>query len=150
MRVLAVIVTVVLALGLAACGGGVEVGVVVGPPPPPDFEIGVLLDGSPLPGVDVFPGDVQTLYVAVGQDFELHSSGPVDWTVVAGGNTIPGSGGTIFYGGAALQETRVSAFQFDANASAPAPLTASVSMRIYATSLDDSSQVAVFDLVITN
>jgi hypothetical protein len=144
-RPLAGLSAALLAMSLSACGGSVDV---VFGYPQADFDIGVLLDGTPLTGVDVFPGDMQTLYVAVGQRFELDSSGPVDWAVVAGGTTIPGSGGIILYRGAALQETLVTSFQFVADVSASAPLPTPVRMTIYATSLFDPNQVAVFDLVI--
>lgn len=130
---------------LSGCGGGGSDN-----PPPPNFDIGVLLNGHPVTGVDVFPGDEQTLYVTAGQTFELDSSGPVSWTLVVAGSTIAGAGNTISYGGATLQEILTTASQFAAITSEDAPLPAPVPITLYATSLDDSSQVARFNIVITN
>jgi hypothetical protein len=130
-------------LALTGCGGG-------GDDPQPAFEVGALVNGHPQANIDVLPGEQQTVYVIVGDDFELDSSGPVQWTVVVGGNTIDGTGNTIFYGGATIQETLTTTAQFAATTSSATALSADVPITLYATSLDDPGQVARIDVVITN
>ena len=80
---------IIACLVLAGCGGGDYY------PPPPAFEIGALVDGQPVAGVDVLPGTTQAVYIPVGASFDLHSSGPVAWTVIVAGSAIPGVGNTI-------------------------------------------------------
>jgi hypothetical protein len=133
------------ALLLSGCGGGVDYAL-----PPPAFDIGALVAGRPVAGVDVTPGFEQTIYLAIGQSFELDSTAPVAWTVEIGGTTIAGSGNTIFYGGATIQETLMTTIQFAANTSSAAALATPVPITILATSLDDPSQVARIDLILTN
>ena len=135
------------ALVLSGCGGGGGGDYV---PPPPAFDIGILVAGQPIFGVDVLPGYQQTIYLAVGQTFELDSSGPVAWAVVVGGSAVPESGATIDYGGARIQEVLTTTAQFAANTGAFAPLAAPVLVTLYATSLLDASQVATIDLILTN
>lgn len=119
-------------------------------PPPPAFDIGVLVAGQPLAGVGVLPGYQQTIYLAVGQTFELDSTGPVAWTVVVGGASVPESGATIDYGGATIQEVLTTTTHFAANTWAFASLVAPVQVTLYATSLLDASQVATINLILTN
>lgn len=133
-------------LVLSGCGGGGE----DDPGQPAAFDVGALVDGQPVRGIDVFPGEEQTLYVSAGQTFELDSSGPVDWTVVIGGQTIAGSGNTIDYAGATIQETLTTATRFAASTFADDPLAAPVQVILYATSRDDPDQTARINVVITN
>jgi hypothetical protein len=131
-------------LALGGCGGGSVA--LAGP----DFDIGAQIDGHPLAGFDVFPGEVQTLYVPVGSSFELDASGPVDWTVVAGGTVVPGAGITFYYAGVTLQEILVTRSQFVIGTASAGPLPASVPMTLYATSRYDGQQVATIQVVVTN
>lgn len=155
MRQLHLCLTAVLAAGamLTACGGGVDVGIEVTPPPPQaDFDIGAKLNGQWLHGIDVYPDDEQTIQVQVGDILELDSSGPVAWETVAGNTAgIPTQVGTIvLYGGAAFTETVSSSGQLVFAISSAQPLVAPVPLTIYATSLDDAYQTARIDLVVTN
>jgi len=131
-------------LALSGCGGGGD------ERPLPAFEIGALVNGQPVAGVDLLPGMRQTIVIAAGQSFELDSTHPVSWTVSTGGSVIPGVGNTISSGGLTLQETLTTNFQFAANTFATSPLPASFQISIAATSLDDPNQVAIVDVVLTN
>ena len=146
-RVYAGALLVSAAVALSGCGGGGGGDYV---PPPPAFDIGVLVAGQPLAGVGVLPGYQQTIYLAVGQTFELDSTGPVAWTVVIGGASVPESGATIDYGGATIQEVLTTTTHFAANTWAFAPLVAPVQVTLYATSLLDASQVATINFILTN
>lgn len=139
-------------LFVAGCGGGVDVAVEVPPPPPSAaFDIGATLDGQRLAGVDVFPGDDQTIQVQTGDVLELDSSGPVSWEMVAG--TAAGiptqSGATLLFGGVAFTETVSTPGQLTLAISASQPLVAPVPITVYATSLDDAYQTARIDIVVT-
>lgn len=145
----------VLAAGLllSACGGGVEVGVEIPPPPPSAaFDLGAKLNGRWLTNVDVFPDEEQTIQVRVGDVLELDASGPVSWEIVAGTTAgIPTqAGATVLYGGAAFTETVSTTDQLVFAISSAQPLVAPVPLTIYATSLDDAYQTARIDLVVTN
>ncbi len=154
MRYLGTSLTCVLiaSLFVTGCGGGVDVGVVVSPPPTAAFDVGAQLNGHPLAGVDVFPDEQQTIQVVVGDTLELDSSGPVSWETVAG--TAAGiptqTGGTLLFEGVAFTEVVSTPGQLTLAISANQPLAAPVSMTVYATSLDDASQTATFDIVVTN
>jgi len=136
-----------VALILSGCGGGGESGFV---PPPPAFDIGVRVSGQPLVGVTVLPGDTVTVSFAVGQSFELQSTGPVVWSVLVGGVSVPESGATITYGGATIQEVLTTSTQFAAHTGAFAPLIAPVQLTVHATSLIDGNQVATVNLILNN
>jgi len=155
MRKLNLSLIAVLAAGavLTACGGGVDVGIEIPPPPPQaNFDIGAKLNGQWLHGIDVYPDDEQTIQVQVGDVLELDSSGPVAWETVAGNSAgIPTqAGATVLYGGAAFTETVSSPGQLVLAISSAQPLVAPVPLTIYATSLDDAYQTARIDLVVTN
>lgn len=154
MRKLSLTLVAVVTSGLlmTACGGGVEVGVEIPPPPNADFDIGAKLNGQRLHGVDVFPDDEQTIQVQVGDVLELDSSGPVYWETVAGNSAgIPTQAGTtVLYGGAAFTEAVSTRDQLVFTISSAQPLVAPVQMTIYATSLHDAYQTARIDLVVTN
>lgn len=154
MRKLSLSLLAVVASGflLTACGGGVDVGIEIPPPPSADFDVGAKLNGQWLHGVDVFPDDEQTIQVQVGDVLELDSSGPVSWETVAGNSAgIPTQAGTtVLYGGAAFTETVSTSGQLVFAISSAQPLVAPVQMTIYATSLHDAYQTARIDLVVTN
>lgn len=136
------------ALLLSGCGGGGDGGVYS--PPPAAFNVGVLVAGQLVGGGGVLPGYQQTIYLAVGQTFELDSTGPVAWTVVVGGSAVPESGATINYGGATIQELLTTTTHFAANTWAFAPLLVTIPVTLYATSLVDASQIATINLILTN
>jgi hypothetical protein len=131
---------------LTGCGGGGEAEVSSGP----EFEIGALVGNRPVAGVDVLPGERQTIYVAVGLPIELDSTGPVDWSVFVGGSAVPPSGSTIYYGGATIDELTTTRTRFAIGTSSVAPLQVSIPITVYATSLVDRGQVAQIDIVLTN
>jgi len=137
-------------LFLTGCGGGVEVGIDVSPPPSAAFDLGAKLDGQPLAGIDVFPGDEQTIQVQTGDVLELDTSGPVSWETVAGSTAgIPTqTGATVIYQGVAFTETVSTPGQLVLAISASQPLVAPVQMTVYATSLDDAFQTARVDIVV--
>jgi hypothetical protein len=140
-------------LFIAGCGGGVEVGVVVPPPDnPPDFDVIALIDGQRVSGVDVFPGESQTISVVAGDSFELDSSGPVFWDVSAGGSTAVAAlaGSTFVYQGAALNETSVGDSHLVIGTSSSAAPGSSIPIDITVTSKNDSSQVATITLLVTD
>ena len=135
---------------VSGCGGGAEVDVTI--PPPAAFDLGVKVNGQPLAGVDVFPDDEQTVQVHVGDTVEIDSSGGVGWETAAGASAgVPTeTGGTYLYGGAALTETVSTPGELVLAVSAQQPLNVPAAIAIYATSLDDSTQTARVDLVVTN
>jgi hypothetical protein len=145
-------------LVLSGCGGGsVDVGVVVAPPPPPPpaFDLIMFANGVQLPGVELFPGEEQTVYLPVGQTFLLDSSGPAVWSASVAGSAVPlpGVNGTISYGGATILQTKITNFQFGASTYRTNPLLllpAPVPTVFFATSLNDPHQVARLNIVLTN
>lgn len=144
-----------LVAGLLAtgCGGGVEVGVVVPPPDNgPDFDIVAMIDGQRLSGVDVFPGEAQTISVVAGDSFELDSSGPVFWDLSAGNSSdVPASAGSTFiYQGAALNETSVGDSHLVLAVSSSAAAGSSVPITVTVTSKFDQSQFATITLLVNN
>ena len=94
---------------LAGCGGGGYIegeivgDVVVQPPPvivvqPAAFSMTLRVNGSTIPGVNLLPGLEQDVDIPVGNNFELTASGPVAWTVVAGGRIVDAPVGTSTVG----------------------------------------------------
>lgn len=134
-----------IVLALSGCGGGGEDKI-----PFPAFEIGALVNGQPVAGVDVLPGMRQTIFIVAGQSFELDATHPVAWTVSVGGSVIPGSGNTISSGGITIHESLITDFQFAATTFATSPLPASLQITLDATSLEDPRQVATVDVVVRN
>ena len=144
------------ALLLAGCGGGgtgssVSVAVAVAPPPVA-FDVIMYANGVQVAGVEVLPGEEQTVYLPAGQSFVLDSSDPVAWSLVVGGVAVPGSGNTIHYAGATVVQTRTTDFQFAAKTylTTPAPLQTPVGLVLYATALAAPRQVAKIIVVLTN
>jgi hypothetical protein len=154
---------------LTACGGGVDVGVggvLVGTNGVisanlqvpvnfveviDDFDVIMLANGKQVPGVQVYPGETQTVYLPVGQTFLLDSSGPVSWQVqVAGSSPILGSGNTISYGGATVSETLRTNRQLAGSTFASGLLVAQVPITYVATSVLHAEQVASITIVLTN
>ena len=138
---------------VSGCGGGVDVAVVVPPPPSTAaFDLGAKLNGRPLVNVDVFPDDEQTIQVRAGDTLEIDSSGSVSWETVAGSSAgIPTqSGGTLLFEGVAFTETLSTSDQLVLAISAGQTLFTPVQVTLYATSLDDYTQTARIDIVVTN
>lgn len=140
-------------LFLAGCGGGVDVAVTVPPPDRgPDFDLIALIDGHRLAGVDVFPGDEQTISVVAGDAFELDSSGPVYWDLSAGGSAAveASAGSTFIYQGASLTETSVGDGHLVLAVDSTAPAGSSIPITIIVTSQTDAGQVATVNLLVSN
>jgi hypothetical protein len=141
-------------LVLSGCGGGSVDVVVDASPPPPAFDLIMFANGVQLPGVELFPGEEQTVYLPVGQTFLLDSSGPVVWSAAVAGSAVilPGVGGTIMYGGATIMQKETTNFQLRAStfftnfAQLPVP----VPTVFFATSLSDPHQVAKINIILTN
>ncbi len=131
------------------CGGGVAL-VISDSSPRVDFDIVAAVDGRVVPGLQVFPGQAQTLVIRAGQSFVLDSNNPVVYSLVVGGSPIIGSGNLILFGGVSIQETRLTRLQYGASTSAGGFLPAPVPITVYATSVYDTNQVARVDIVITN
>jgi hypothetical protein len=138
---------------VTGCGGGVEVGVVVPPPDNgPDFDVIAMIDGQRLSGVDVFPGEAQTISVVAGDSFELDSSGPVFWDLSAGNSSdVPASAGSTFiYQGAALNETSVGDSHLVLAVNSSAAPGSSIPITVTVTSKFDHSQFATINLLVSN
>lgn len=154
---------------LTACGGGVDVGVGIGvgsnaqisaninipidfvEPYQDDFDLILFANSREVPGVQVYPGESQTVYLPVGQTFLIDSNGPVTWQVqVAGSAPIVGSGNTISYGGAVVSETRRTNTQIGGSTFANGPLLTQVAVTYIATSVYHADQVASITIVLTN
>ena len=135
--------SIVAALSLAACGGGYDT-------PAVTFDIGVLINGTALSGVQFVPGTTQTVTIQVGQSIELDANQPVNWTLNVAGSTVTGSGTTVIYGGATITQTAVSPSRIAIDTSASAPLAQPISITLVATSAYDSSLVTTVNVVITN
>ena len=137
---------------LAGCGGGVDVTVTVPPDRGPDFDLIALIDGHRLSGVDVFPGDAQTISVVAGDAFELDSSGPVFWDLSAGGSaSVEASAGSTFLSqGASLNETAVGDGHLVLAVDSTAPAGSSIPITITVTSKFDPGQIATVNLLVNN
>jgi hypothetical protein len=130
---------------LTGCGGGAVVEVA------PAFDLIMSANGQPVSGVNVFPDQQQDVYLRAGSNFELAASGPVAWTVVTGGQIVnPPVNGTLVYAGINLTPTRITNARFAANTVAAGLLPNPVVVSFIATSLDDPSQVAQINIVLTN
>lgn len=149
----------VVALGAAAsltgCGGGavIEGEVVVEQPvivvQPAAFSITLRVNGQSIPNVNLLPGQEQDIDIPVGNNFELTTSGPVAWTVVAGGKIVDAPVGTaILYGGASISPAVINNARYAANTRAisAAPFPAVVSL--IATSLVDRRQEAQINIAL--
>ncbi len=140
-------------LFVAGCGGGVDVGVVVPPADNgPDFDVVAMIDGQRLSGVDVFPGEAQTISVVAGDSFELDSSGPVFWDLSAANSSevAASPGSTFIYQGAALTETSVGDSHLVLAVSSSAAAGSSIPISVTVTSTNDPSQFATINLLVSN
>ena len=138
---------------LTGCGGGsvdVSVGATVGPVYTPAFDIGALVNGQPVPGFDVQPGDTQTVNLYVGDSFELDSNAGVFWTVYVNGVAVPTVNNAVVVGNATITESVVSNSQFSGYVTSQGTLSAPVQLTLIATSVLDGSQTAQINFVISN
>ena len=142
LRAGAVIAALAAALSLTGCGGGGSDAVA--------FDIGVVVGGQTLSGVQVASGSSQTISIVAGQSIELDASEPVVWTLEVGGSAVTGSGTTVYYGGATITQTVVSDSRIIVDTSATYPLAAAVPITFVATSTLDSALVATVNVWITN
>jgi hypothetical protein len=134
---------------LSGCGGGVVVEGDVVVPPPAAFDVIMFANGQQVPAVRVLPGREQDVYLPAGNNFEFATSGPVAWTVVTGNTVVnPPVGGTLVYAGINLTPTRITNARYAANTAA-AGLVNPVVVSFIATSLEDPSQEAQINLVLT-
>jgi hypothetical protein len=143
----------IASLLVTGCGGGVEVGIVVPPPDNgPDFDVVAMIDGQRLSGVDVFPGEAQTISVVAGDSFELDSSGPVFWDLSAGNSSdvAASAGSTFIFQGAALNETSVGDSHLVLAVSSSAAAGSSIPITVTVTSKFDPSQFATINLLVSN
>ena len=128
-----------LVLGISACGGGGDSA---------SFSIGVLVGGQP--SGDYGPGSSQTIFVRVGESFELDASEPVIWTLYIAGTAVSGSGTTVHYAGADITLTEESPSRIAVDTFAAFPLRDPIPVTLVATSTFDSAQVATVNVLITN
>jgi hypothetical protein len=151
---------------LAGCGGGgyiegeivgdVTGGVVVQPPPvivvqPAAFSMTLRVNGSAIPNVNLLPGLEQDVDIPAGNNFELTTSGPVAWTVVAGGRIVNAPVGTaIFYKGISISPAVINNARYAANTLAQGPFAGPVVVSFIVTSLQDQRQEAQINIVLTN
>jgi hypothetical protein len=148
---------------LAGCGGGgyIEgeiVGdvVVVQPPPvtvvqPAAFSMKLRVNGSAIPNVNLLPGLEQDVEIPAGNNFELTASGPVAWTVVAGGRILDAPVGTaILYNGISISPAVINNARYAANTLAIGPSTGPVVVSFILTSLQDRRQEAQINVVLIN
>ena len=149
---IALVSVLTASLFLTGCGGGAEVDVVVPPDRGPDFDLIALIDGHRLAGVDVFPGEEQTISVVAGDAFELDSSGSVFWDLSAGGSAAvqASAGSTFIYRGASLNETSVGDAHLVLAVDSSAPAGSTIPITVTVTSQFDPGQVATINLLVSN
>jgi hypothetical protein len=147
---------------LAGCGGGGYIegeivgDVVVQPPPvivvqPAAFSMTLRVNGSAIPGVNLLPGLEQDVDIPVGNNFELTASGPVAWTVVAGGRIVDAPVGTaILYNGVSISPAVINNARYAANTLAQGPSAGPVVVSFILTSLQDRRQEAQINIVLIN
>ncbi|MBV8468401.1 MAG: hypothetical protein JOY60_00875 [Burkholderiaceae bacterium] len=138
-RRLAIVGTLSVLLGLTGCGGG-DIG------PAVTFDIGLMIGGVAVSGVQIAPGQTQSISVNAGQSIELDASEPVQWTLDVGGSAVTGSGTTVYYGGVAITQTTVSNSRILIDTAADAPLAAPLQVTLVATSTIDATQVATINV----
>ncbi len=139
-RVAALALCCAVALGVAGCGGGVDV-------QGDGFSIGVSVDGRPSGG-PVASGGQQNVSIYAGQSVEFDASEPVEWTLYAGNVAVPADGSTVIYGGASIRVTAVSASRIVVDTAASGPLPQAVPVTLEATSTFDAALVATINLYV--
>ena len=135
-------IAVAVTLALSGCGGGGNDNSVA-------FDIAVVVDGQPS-GSHTGAGNSSTIYVRVGQSFELDASEPVIWTLYVADTAVSGSGTTVHYAGADVTLIEESPSRIAIDTFAAAPLADPIPLTLVATSTIDSAEVATVDVLITN
>ncbi len=141
---------------LAGCGGGISIeGDIIAPPPvivvqPAAFSIVLRVNGQGIADVNLLPGQEQDVDIPIGNNFELTTSGPVAWTVVAGGVIVDAPVGTsILYGGASISPAVINNARYAANTNAISGMPYPAVISLIATSLIDRNQEAQINIVLT-
>ncbi len=117
---------------------------------PVTFDVGVMVAGHPLAGVQVVPGPPQSISIVAGQSIELDANEPVDWTLYVGDSAITSTGVAVDYGGVSITETAISDSRIAVDTATPYALPAPVWITFVATSTIDSAQVATVNVQISN
>lgn len=138
LRALTAAFALAAAVGLAGCGGGVEL-------QGDAFSIGVAIDGQPYGG-PIASGTQQDVSIWAGESVTFDASEPVVWTLYAGNAAIPADGSTVFYGGASIRATAVSSSRIVVDTAASGPLPQAVPVTLTATSTWDAALVATINL----
>lgn len=128
-----------LAIVLAGCGGGVEVG-------GDGFSVGVTIDGRRYDGGPVASGARQDVSLWAGESAAFEASESVRWTVYAGNAAIPADGSTVYYNGASIRATAVSSSRIVIDTSASGPLAQPVPFTLIATSTWDAALIATINV----
>ena len=139
----AVVAVCAAALSLSACGGGAYIDSAG------NFIIGVTVAGQFVSDTPVAPGGSLNLAVRAGQSVVLDAGEPAVWTMYVGGAAVSG-GAQVYYAGADIKATTLSASRVAVDTYAAYPLPASIPIMLVATSTYDSAQVATVNLLITN
>lgn len=140
LRVMTVALAAAIAIGVAGCGGGVEV-------QGDGFSIGVAIDGQSYGG-PVIAGSQQDVSIWAGESVTFDASEPVVWTLYAGNVAVPADGSTVFYGGASIRATAVSSSRIVLDTAASGRLPQPVQVTLTATSTWDSALVATINVYI--
>jgi len=137
---------------LVGCGGGsVDVGITIEDPPEPAFGIILAVNKQQVPGVDLLPGQMQTVYTQAGNSFELKSYSAVSWRLIVDGATINAAvNGTVLSNGATIVPTGITNVNYAANTSSRGFLFAPVNVTLLATSLADPRKQAQMNIILTN
>jgi hypothetical protein len=147
------IFSVIAATTLVGCGSG-YVDNVYDPPPRvinAAFTLDMRINGVFVPEVYVDPGYQQDVPVRAGSNFDILSSGPVQWTVAIDGQVVnPPVGTGVIFNGINLLPTTVNSLRFAANASAQGRLVQASVISITATSIADPRQQAQINVLLTN
>jgi hypothetical protein len=137
---------------LLGCGGGsVDVGIAIEDPPEPAFGIILAVNSQQVPGVDLLPGQMQTVHTQAGNSFELQSDSAVSWRLIVDGATINAAvNGTVLSNGAAIVPKKITNVNYAATTSARGFLSAPVNVTLVATSLADPRKQAQMNIILTN
>lgn len=138
MRSATLALTAAMAIGLAGCGGGVELS-------SDGFSIAVTVDGRSS-GSPIGYGGRQDISIWAGESIAFNASEPVVWTLYVGGVAVPADGSTAFYSGASIRATAVSRSRIVIDTAAPAPLSRAVPFTLIARSTYDGAVIATINV----
>jgi hypothetical protein len=115
------------------------------------FTLDMYINGAFIPEVYVDPGNQQDVPVRAGSNFEIRSTGPVQWTVAIDGQVVnPPVGTGVIFNGVNLLPTSVNSLRFAANASSQGRLVQTSVIEVTATSIADPRQEAQINILLTN